>query len=139
MNDSHPAPLNDQSLLEERILRRIPFEIFVISMVIALGAVPLFSFRTGLFVLAGGAFSALSFLWLKRALGRFLSRERHKALRSGIAFYLLRLLLLIAIFSAIILLFPRMILAFVAGFSSAIPAFLIEAVGALSQMRKWKS
>lgn len=137
MNDL--PPLNDQNLLEERVLRRIPLEILAISMVIALGAIPIFSLRTGLFVLAGGAFSALSFLWLKRALGRFLTREKRRVLRSGIAFYLLRLFLLIALFSAIILLFPRMILAFVAGFSSVIPAFLIEAVGALSQMRKWKS
>jgi hypothetical protein len=137
MNNS--APPNDQSLLEERILRRIPLEILVISFLIALGAIPLFSLLTALFVLAGGAFSALSFLWLKRALGRFLTREKRRALRSAVAFYILRLFLLIAIFSAIILLFPRMILAFVAGFSSVVPAFLIEAVGALSQMRKWKS
>ena len=137
MNDS--PPLSDQSLLEEQILRRIPFEILAISMVIALGAIPIFSLRTGLFVLAGGAFSALSFLWLKRALSRFLSRDRRRAIRSGIAFYFLRLFLLIVIFSAIILLFPRMILAFVAGLSSVIPAFLIEAVRALSQMRQWKS
>ena len=137
MNDL--PPLNDQRFLEERILRRIPFEIFVISIVIAIGAIPLFSLRTALFVLAGGAFSALSFLWLKRALSRFLSPDKRRALRSGIAFYLLRLLLLIAVFSAIILVFPRMILAFVAGFSSVIPAFLIETVMALSQMRQWKS
>jgi len=137
MNDS---PLrDDRSLVEEKILRRIPLEILAISVLIALAAILFFPFRAGLFVLAGGAFSALSFLWLKRALSRFLTREKHRALRSGIAFYLLRLVLLIAIFSAIILLFPRMILAFVAGFSSVIPAFLIEAVGALSQMKQWKS
>jgi uncharacterized membrane protein len=134
----HP-PAADQSLLEERILRRIPLEILAISLVLALGAGLLFSLLTALFVLAGGAFSALSFLWLKRALGRFLTREKRRALRSAVAFYILRLFLLIAVFSAIILLFPRMILAFVAGFSSVVPAFLIEAVGALSQMRKWKS
>jgi hypothetical protein len=132
-------PRSDQTLLEERILRRIPFEISIISVALALAAIPLFSLRTGLFVLAGGAFSALSFLWLKRALGRFLSRDRRRAVRSGIAFYLLRLFLLIVIFSAIILLFPKMILAFVAGFSSVIPAFLIEAVRALSQMNQWKN
>jgi len=136
---SDRLPLNDQSHLEERILRRIPLEILAISLVLALGAVPIFSLRAGLFVLAGGAFSALSFLWLKRALSRFLSREKRRAIRSGIAFYFLRLFLLIVTFSAIILLFPRLILAFVAGFSSVIPAFLIEAVRALSQMRKWKS
>jgi hypothetical protein len=137
MNEHRLA--GDQSLLEERILRRIPLEILIISFLVALPAAALFSLLSGLFVLAGGVFSALSFLWLKRALGRFLTGEKRRALRSGIALYLLRLSLLIAIFSAIILVFPRMILAFAAGFSSVIPAFLLEAVMALSKMRTWKS
>ncbi len=123
---------------EVRILRRIPLEVAVIALVLAAGALLFFSPLTSLFILAGGVFSALSFVWLKKALLRFIGPDRRRAVRSGLAFYLLRLLLLLAVFLIIILLLPRMILAFVAGFSSLILAILIEAVTALSQMKKWK-
>jgi len=132
-------PADNQHLLEERILRRIPLEIVAISLLIAVITLPFFSLTSSVFILIGGGFSAVSFVWLKQALTRFITREKRQAIRSGIAFYLLRLALIIAVFSAIILLFPRMVLAFVAGFSSVIPAFLIEAVMAIAQMRKWKS
>jgi hypothetical protein len=132
-------PDNTQHLLEERILRRIPLEILIISLLIAIITLPIFSLTSSVFILAGGGFSAVSFVWLKQALSRFITRQKSQAIRSGIVFYLLRLALIIAVFSAIILLFPRMVLAFVAGFSSVIPAFLIEAVMAIAQMRKWKS
>ncbi len=123
---------------EERVLRRIPLEVPAISTAIALVALLLFSPLTSLFILAGGLFSAASFIWLKTALIRILGPDRRKAVRSGLVFYLLRLILLLAVFSIIILLFPRMILAFVAGFSSLILAFLIEAAMAFSQMKRWK-
>lgn len=133
------GPVDARVASEERILRRIPVETLAISAVLAAAAGLVFSAPVGLFVLAGGLFSAVSFLWLKRAIGRFLSPDKRRALRTGLSFYLLRLVLLIAVFSAIILLLPRMILAFVAGFSSVIPAFMIEALRALSQSRQWKS
>ncbi len=123
---------------EEKALRRIPFEAVLIAALIALVSLLLFRPLTGLFILTGGLFAAASFVWLKTALVRILGPDKRKAVRSGLAFYLLRLALLLAVFSTIILLFPRMILAFVAGFSSLILAFLIEAATALSQMRKWK-
>jgi hypothetical protein len=123
---------------EEKVLRRIPREVLLIAVLIALLGLLIFSPMTGLFILAGGLFSAASFVWLKTALNRFLGPDKRRAVRSGLVFYLLRLILLLAVFSIIILLFPRMILAFVAGFSSLILAFLIEAALAVSQMKKWK-
>ncbi|HUU37252.1 MAG TPA: ATP synthase subunit I [Candidatus Desulfaltia sp.] len=123
---------------EEKVLRRIPLEILLIAALIALLALFFFTPLTSLFILAGGLLSAASFVWLKTALNRFLGPDRRRAVRSGLVFYLLRLFLLLAVFSIIILLFPRMILAFVAGFSSLILAFLIEAALAVSQMKKWK-
>jgi hypothetical protein len=123
---------------EERILRRIPLEVSVIAFVLALAALLFFTPLTSLFILAGGIFSALSFLWLKNSLFRFLGSDRRRAVRSGLALYLLRLALILAVFSTIILLFPRMILAFVAGFSSLVLAILVEASVAVSQMKQWK-
>lgn len=123
---------------EEKALRRIPLEVIVIAAVIGLLSVLVFNPLTGLFILAGGLFSAVSFIWLKTALNRILGTDRRKAVRSGLVFYLIRLVLLLAVFSIIILFFPRMILAFAAGFSSLIMAFLIEAAMAFSQKKQWK-
>ena len=149
---------------EEKILRRIPVEILVLSFVIALGSIFLFQPTTALFILAGGAFSALSFIWLKRSISRLLlfkNGDRHlyvkkgdrhlkeeepvpffdkkKALRSALALYGIRLVLIIVIFFIIIFFFSKNIIAFVAGFSAIVPVFLAEAVVALSRMKQWKS
>ncbi len=124
---------------EDRILRRLPLEILAFSLVMAVGSLLFFRPRTGLFILAGGVFSAGSFIWLRQTVTRFLGPDRKAALKRGIIFYLLRLFLIIAVFLTIILLFPRMILAFAAGFSSLVPAILAEAVMALSQMKRWKA
>jgi ATP synthase I chain len=123
---------------EDRTLHRIPLDVSIIALIMAVISLAFFSPLTGVFILAGGVFSVLSFIWLKRALLRFLSQERRRAVRSGLAFYLLRLALILAVFSIIILLFPRMILAFVAGFSSLVLAILVEASIAVSQMKQWK-
>ncbi len=155
---------------EEKILRRIPAEILVLSFVIALISLFLLTPLTALFILAGGAFSALSFIWLKQAVSRlFLLKsgetgdilikkgDRHlkeeepvpffrgqspflkKALRSALALYGIRLVLILAIFFIIIFFFSRNIIAFVAGFSTMVPVFLAEAVVGLSRMKQWKS
>ena len=123
---------------EEKVLLRIPREVVIIAVLMAILSLVIFRPMTGLFILAGGLFAAASFIWLRTAITRFLRQDRRKAVRSGLLFYLLRLVLLLAVFSIIILLFPRMILAFVAGFSSLILAFLIEAGLAVSQMKQWK-
>ena len=123
---------------EEKVLLRIPREVVIITVLMSILSLVVFRPMTGLFILAGGLFAAASFIWLRTAITRFLGQDRRKAVRSGLLFYLLRLVLLLAVFSIIILLFPRMILAFVAGFSSLILAFLIEAGLAVSQMKQWK-
>jgi hypothetical protein len=124
--------------LEERILRRIPVEIVILAAVLAVATAFVFDPLTGLFVFAGGALSALGFAWLKRSLTRILSRERKGALRSGMALYALRLVLICAVFFLIILLYPKRIIAFVAGFSSVIPVALAEGVRGLLLLRTWK-
>jgi hypothetical protein len=124
--------------LEERILRRIPVEIVVLAAALALAAALLLDPLTGLFVLAGGLFSALGFAWLKQSLTRFLSREKRGALRSGIALYALRLVLICAVLSLIILVYPKKIIAFVTGFSTVVPVILTEGIRGLLLMRTWK-
>ncbi len=162
--------MTDNISEEEKILRRIPLEILVLSFVIALASLLLLTPLTALFIFAGGAFSALSFIWLKQAVSRlFLLKsgetvkkgdrhvyvkngDRHlkeeepvpffdkkKALRSALALYGIRLVLILAIFFIIIVFFSRNIIAFVAGFSAIVPVFLAEAVVGLSRMKKWKS
>lgn len=124
--------------LEERILRRIPVEIAVLAAVIGLAAGLLLDPLTGAFVFAGGLFAALGFLWLKRSLGRFLSGEKRGALRSGILLYALRLALICAVFFLIILVYPKKILAFAAGFSAVVPVALFEGLRGLVLLRSWK-
>lgn len=124
--------------LEERILGRIPVEIVILAAVLAVAAVFAFDPLTGLFIFAGGVLSALGFAWLKRSLTRILSRERKGALRSGMALYGLRLVLICAVFFLIILVYPKRIIAFVAGFSSVIPVALAEGVRGLLLLRTWK-
>jgi hypothetical protein len=124
---------------EERILRRVPLEILAAGAAAGLVALPFFGGMTALFVLAGGALASLGFLWMKASLTRFLQRERKAALRSGVLIYLARFVLILAVFSFIIFLFPGKILAFVAGFSVLVPVFLVEGVFALLRVKTWKS
>jgi hypothetical protein len=125
-------------LSEETFLRRIPFEIAILSTLLAVPATLLFDPPTGLFFFAGGLFSALGFLWLKQSLTRFLSRGVQGARRSGVLLYALRLVLICAVFFLIILVYPKKILAFVAGFSTVVPVALAEAVRGLLLLKKWK-
>jgi len=124
---------------EEPFLRRIPYEIAGLSALLAVPAAFLFDAATGLFVLAGGVFSALGFAWLKQSLTRLLARGVRGARRSGALIYALRLVLICAVFFLIILLYPKKILAFVAGFSTVVPVALAEAVRGLLQLRQWKA
>ncbi len=123
---------------DERILHRIPLETAGLAVLAAAAGFFLFSPLTGLFILAGGLFSAWNFIWLRSALGRFLRPDKRKAVRSGVTLYFARLILIIAVFFIIIRLFPRMILAFAAGFSTLILAFMAEAAAAFGQLKKWK-
>lgn len=124
---------------EEKILRRIPFEIIGLSLIVAVGSILFFDPITGLFILAGGTLAAISFIWLKQALTKLLLSGKKKALRSALALYAIRLVLILAIFFIIIFFFSNKIIAFVAGFSTMVPVFLVEAVVALTRMKKWKT
>jgi hypothetical protein len=124
--------------LEERILRRIPIEILAASAVLALPAILLFDFPTGLVFLAGGAFSALGFAGLNQSLTHFLAREKKGARRSGIILYALRLVLICGVFFLIILVYPKKILAFGAGFSMLVLVSLVEGIRAFLLLRTWK-
>jgi hypothetical protein len=125
--------------IEERILRRIPLEILAAGAAAGLIALPFFGVTTALLVLTGGALASLGFLWMKVSLTRFLQRDKKAALRSGVLTYLARFVLILAVFSFIIYLFPGKILAFVAGFSVLVPVFLVEGVFALLRVKTWKS
>jgi hypothetical protein len=124
---------------EEQILKRIPKEILVLSLVLAVGAWIVFDGVSAGLVLAGGALAAINFIWMKQAISRFLYTGKKKAMRSGIAVYSLRLLLILGIFFIIILFFSEKILAFAAGFSTLIIVFLGEAIAGLSKFKQWKN
>jgi hypothetical protein len=125
--------------IEEKILKRIPYEILFLSFLICVGASLTFDLSIGLFVLTGGAVSALNFFWLHRTLSRALLRERGKALKGSAFGFAFRLLLILAIFFIIIFFFSKKILAFAAGFSTIIVVLLIEAVAAISRLKTWKN
>lgn len=125
--------------IEERILKRIPFEILGIAVILSIPVLFFFNISSALLFIAGGVLSALSFIWLKQAVSRFLLKDKQKALSSAVFIYILRLILIIAVFSIIIFFFSKMILAFVAGFSTLILVFFIEAAGALIKLKQWKN
>ena len=125
--------------VEEKILRRIPFEVIGAAAVLGLAAAALFNPLTGLFFFTGGIMAALGFIWLKSSLTRVLEKGKARALRSGILLYLGRFVLILGVFFIIILVYPRMILAFAAGFSTVIPVFLVEIALALARMKQWKN
>lgn len=124
---------------EERILKRIPQEIVLLSLVLAVGTWIVFGGVSAALVFAGGILAAINFIWMRQAISRFLSSGKKKALRSGIAVYSIRLLLILGIFFIIILFFSEKILAFAAGFSTLIVVFLLEAVVGLSKLKEWKN
>lgn len=124
---------------EEKILRRIPGEILLLAFLIACASLIFFGKFTSLFLFAGGVLSALSFVWLKASITRFLIPDKKKAVRSVIALYWLRLLLILAVFFIIIIFFSKRIIAFVAGFSMIVPVLLVEGILGLAKIEKWKS
>ena len=124
---------------EEKILRRIPREIFLLTFLTACVLLIFFDELTSFFIFVGGALSSLSFLWIKASITRFLIPDRKRAVRAVIIFYGTRLLLILAIFFIIIIFFSRRIVAFVAGFSMIVPVLLVESILGLANIKKWKS
>lgn len=125
--------------LEERILKRIPWEVLAISFLLAASAFLIFDIHTGLFVLGGGLLSALNFVWLRQSLTKALLHEKKQALKASGFVFILRIILILATFFIIIFFFSQKITAFVVGFSSIIVALLIEAVTAMSRLKTWKN
>jgi len=126
-------------LMERKLLQRIPLEILLLSFILAIPALFFFNIAAALFVLAGGFYSAINFIWLREAIFKFLQKEKKKSYKSVIITYALRLLLIIPIFFIIIYFFSGKILAFMVGFSTIIIVFLAESMVALSQLKKWKN
>ncbi len=125
-------------MADEQILRRIPWEILALASILALGALIVFDAGTGLFVFLGGGVSSLGFIALRRSVTNFLQAGKRRAVRSALFLYGLRLLLIIGLFFIIIFFFSGRIYAFIAGFSTVIPVFLIEAAAALARLKQWK-
>ena len=124
---------------EEQSLRRIPMEILAFAFLLALLAFLIFDWATGIFVLGGGALSAVSFIWHRNFVTKLIPLKSKKMLYSALAFYGLRIVLILAIFFIIIGFFSKKIIAFAAGFSTIVPVFFVEAIFALSRMKKWKN
>lgn len=136
MNNSTPS---NGDPLAEKILKRIPWEVFGISFLLAVVASFVFDIGTGLIVLAGGALSTVNFIWLNQTLTKVLLREKKNALKTSIIVFALRLVLILGIFFIIIFFFSKKIIAFAAGFSSIIVVLLLEAVIVMSSLKTWKN
>lgn len=124
---------------DEKILRRIPLEITIPAAVAAVAVYALFDAASAVLFFAGGIVSAVSFIWLKQSLTRFLIRDKRKALKAAFLLYGLRLLLIIVVFFIIIFFFSEKIFAFIAGFSVIVPVLLFEAFAAYSKIKRWKN
>ena len=123
---------------ESKVLRRMPLEILAGAILIGLAVLIWRGPWAGLFALLGGVVAAAGFLGLERSLDHILDRGRKGALRQGILFYFLRIVLILMAFSLIILFYPRRVVAFAAGFSAILAVVLVEAARALILLRQWK-
>jgi len=124
---------------DEKILRRIPIEIILAAAAAALAIWAFFDAVSALLLFTGGILSAVSFIWLKQSLTKFLIREKKKAVKSAFLLYSLRILLIIVVFFIIIFFFSKKIIAFIAGFSVIVPVLLFEALAAYPKLKKWKN
>lgn len=119
---------------EEKVLRRVPAEIIVLTIILAFPAWLIFNLTVAGLFLLGGIIAALGFISLKKSLSKFLLTRKTTSVRSSLFLYGLRLLLIIAIFFIIILLYQEKILAFAAGFSIMLIVFFFEAGRALIKL-----
>ena len=129
----------NEDSLEKKILRRIPREVLGLSFLMAIAASFFFDIWSGLFVLAGGAISAINFIWLHQSLASALLKEKRKALKISALVFGLRLLLILAMFFIIIFFFSKKIIAFAAGFSTVVIVLLLEALIFMPKLKTWKS
>jgi len=131
--------VNSDTSTEEKILRRIPAEIAAVSLILAVPAGFMFGPGVAALFFLGGVLASLSFLSLKRWLFKASLGDRKKALVSFVGIYVLRLVLIGAVFSIIILLYKKKAIASAAGFSVLILVFFAEALAALARKSTWKS
>jgi len=131
--------VNLDTSYEEKILRRIPAEIAAVSLIMAVPAWFLFGPGVAALFFLGGVLASLSFLSLKLWLFKASLGDRKKAIVSFVGIYVLRLVLIGAVFSTIILLYKRKAIATAAGFSVLILVFLAEALVAVARKPTWKS
>ncbi len=125
--------------LEKKILKRIPREVLGLSFLMGIAASFLFDIWSGLFVIAGGAISAINFIWLHQSLAGALMKEKRKALKISALVFGLRLILILAFFFIIIFFFSKKIIAFAAGFSTVVIVLLLEALIVMPKLKTWKS
>ncbi len=131
--------MNDEIGYEEKVLRRIPTEIAALSLLLAVPAGLIFGPGIAALFFIGGVLASLSFLTLRHWLYKASLGDRKKAMLSFAGFYILRLILIGAVFSTIILLYKRKAIASAAGFSVLILVFFAEALVALARKPTWKS
>ena len=137
MTNNHTHSNGDA--LAEKVLKRIPREVFGLAVLLAVASSFIFNIGTGLFILAGGILAAVNFIWLNQTLSNVLLREKRQALKASGIFFALRLVLILAIFFIIIFFFSNKIIAFAAGFSSIIVVILFEAVTVMPRLKTWKN
>ncbi len=125
--------------INEKILKRIPGEIAILTFILAVPTLILFDAVSALLVFAGGLLAAAEFIWLKKSITKILLARKNQAFTTIVFLYGLRLLLIIAVFFIIILFFSQKVMAFAAGFSTLIFVFLVEAIKALSKFKQWKN
>jgi len=130
--------MNNQDI-EEKIFKRIPKEILILSLVLSVGAFIIFDLLSSVLLLFGGVTAVLSFIWLKSSITKLLAQGKKKAVKSAALLYGFRLVLIIAIIFIIIFFFQNKVLAFAAGFSTIIVVLLIEGAAAALKIMKWKS
>ncbi|MFC2169218.1 ATP synthase subunit I [Acidobacteriota bacterium] len=128
-----------QHTVEDKILRRIPYEIVLVAAILAIVCYFIFDWILALLFFCGGIISSISFIWLNQSLSKLLISGKKEALKSSILLYSLRLLLIIGLIFIIIFFFSKKILAFIAGFSTTIIVFLIEAVIAYFNLKRWNN
>jgi hypothetical protein len=131
--------VSDDASIEEKILRRIPAEIAAVSLILAVPTGLVFGPGVAALFFIGGVLASLSFLSLKRWLFKASLGDRKKAVVAFAGFYVLRLILIGAVFSTIILLYKRKAIASAAGFSVLILVFFAEALVAVARKSTWKS
>ena len=125
--------------IEEKILTRIPLETGGLALLTAVLSLPFFEPLVAALIFCGGLTAVIGFLGLKSMVFHLVQPGRKKKTSTIILLYGLRILLIIGLFFIIIFFFSKKILAFTAGFSMIIPVFFVEAVGALTRMKKWKN